>query len=278
MSSQEARSKLKCRRILIVLTVNYWQISNFNFLKTSSVNSATFLVGPFEGFDDAEEKIELPVAIAPLAPPPQEKKKPTIAPDLGFKDLLSSAKKEPIIAPDSGLKDLLSSASAPSEQVPASENIDFLNVEAKPASEMEDIVGVESAVQPEEEEKRNNDPFDPLIEIPKTGTSANQGAERCKYLKIRVPGVFDNFREFSGRIDTLLEFLKIFPGVLVPQPSLIFESKKLRNVNLPPSLRPPRCKPAPLTVTLMLIWTGNAKIEIFFYYQKILPGIPGFKY
>ena len=38
---------------------------------------------------------------------------------------------------------------------------------------MEDIVGVESAVQPEEEEKRNNNPFDPLIEIPKTGTSAN---------------------------------------------------------------------------------------------------------
>lgn len=129
--------------------------------------------GPFEGFDDAEEKIVPPVAIAPLAPPPQEKKKHSIAHDSGFKDLLSSEKKEPTIAPDSGFKDLLNSAPAPSEQVPAAKDIDFLNFEAKPESEKEVIVSLDDAVQPEEEEKRNNNPFDPLIEIPKTSTSAN---------------------------------------------------------------------------------------------------------
>jgi len=110
--------------------------------------------GPFEGFDDPEEKIEPPVVIAPLVPPPQEKKKPVIPEDSGFKDLLSSAP-------------------APSKQVPVAENLDFLNFEAKTTSEKKDIADDDIAVQPNVEDKTNNNPFDPLIEVPKTGTSAN---------------------------------------------------------------------------------------------------------
>jgi len=133
--------------------------------------------GPFEGFDDPEEKIEPPVVIAPLAPPPQEKKKPTIPTDSGFKDLLSGSpapsKQVPVAENlDSGFQDLLSSAPAPSKQVPVAENLDFLNFGAKTTSEKKDIAE-DTAVQPDMEDKANNNPFDPLIEVPKTGISAN---------------------------------------------------------------------------------------------------------
>ena len=60
-----------------------------------------------------------------------------------------------------------------------------------------------------------------------------QGAKKMQISGNKGSGSFDKFREFSGRFDTLLEFLKKFPGVQ-SQPSLIFESKKQRNVNLPP--------------------------------------------
>merc|ERR550534_3277467 len=109
--------------------------------------------GPFEGFDEPDQKTESqaepPIAIAPLAPPPQEKKKIAEAP---VEDLLTNA---------------------PPEKVEEASPFDFLNTEPKETSEKEDVVNVDIAIEPSVEEKRNNNPFDPLAEQPKPVSNAN---------------------------------------------------------------------------------------------------------
>jgi len=106
--------------------------------------------GPFEGFDDVDQKTEPqtepPVAIVPLAPPPQEKKKPAEVP----------VKEQ-----------------APEQKLPDDHPFEFLNTEPKATSEIVDVVDVDIAIEPSAEEKRNNNPFDPLTEQPRVASNAN---------------------------------------------------------------------------------------------------------
>jgi len=108
--------------------------------------------GPFEGFDEPDQKTEPqaepPVAIAPLAPPPQEKKKIAEAP---VEDLLTNSRPEKVVETHS---------------------FDFLNTEPKETSEKNDV-DVDIAIEPSVEEKRNQNPFDPLAEQPKPVSDAN---------------------------------------------------------------------------------------------------------
>jgi len=109
--------------------------------------------GPFEGFDEPDQKTEpqaeLPVAIAPLAPPPQEKKQIAEAP---VEDLLTNA---------------------PPEKVVEAHPFDFLNTEPKETSEKNDVVDVDIEIEPSVEEKRPSNPFDPLAEQPEPVSNAN---------------------------------------------------------------------------------------------------------
>jgi len=110
--------------------------------------------GPFEGFGDLheEQKTLPPIAIAPIAPPPQDQKKPEKVRESAFKDLLTDA---------------------PPQEVPVADPLDFLNIEPKANSENVNTVDAEVAVEPIVEDTSNNNPFDPLIDIPKVATNAN---------------------------------------------------------------------------------------------------------
>ena len=85
------------------------------------------------------------------------------------------------------------------------------------------------------------------------------------------PGVFRENWHFTGVFEDI-------SGSLVPQPSLIFESKKLRNVNLPRLPAAAALQASTTNSNNHANLDGKREDRNLFYYQKILPGIPGFKY
>jgi len=126
--------------------------------------------GPFEGFDDIEEKV-IPAQIIPISPPPSQiKNLPKVDTDI---DLLTSALPNRGIATEP-LDIFKEAGSKPAEIVindSGSKPTDI--VFDKESPKLVDIENVDFSINAEGKGEANNNPFDPLLEQSKPAASAN---------------------------------------------------------------------------------------------------------